>query len=312
MIFDEILSAIQAHDTITLFRHENPDCDAVGSQFGLRSWLQENFPEKHIYALGKETCTQSTWPQNDIVNDETVKESLAIVLDCANIERVDDKRFTTANKVVKIDHHPDRTPFGDFSYVNTKAAATCQILSEFMQKYTQFQVSKQTATYLYKGLLTDTLNYTTSNTTADTLRAGAYLAEKGIDLPFLARDVFDKSFNGFRFGGFLREHVIYKDGFAYVIIKEEDQKAYHLTASKARSFVDELGHVKDFQIWALFTETKVDGQILYDGSLRSKVVQISDVAEKYGGGGHKNASGVKNLSEESLAKVLCELQMKIA
>ena len=52
MIFDEILKTIQAHDTIILHRHASPDGDAMGSQIGLKAILQENFPEKKVYAVG--------------------------------------------------------------------------------------------------------------------------------------------------------------------------------------------------------------------------------------------------------------------
>ena len=43
---------IQHYDLITVFRHQNPDPDALGSQWGLVSWLKSTFPNKQIYALG--------------------------------------------------------------------------------------------------------------------------------------------------------------------------------------------------------------------------------------------------------------------
>ena len=56
--FDGLLDEIKYSDVITIFRHVRPDCDAVGSQFGLKSWLNDNFPEKKVYALGNEYCQQ--------------------------------------------------------------------------------------------------------------------------------------------------------------------------------------------------------------------------------------------------------------
>lgn len=312
MDYTGLLERIEKANIITVYRHENPDCDAVGSQWGLTNWIRENWPEKKVYALGFEKCTQAVWPDSDIANADTVSKSLAIILDTANRARVDDQRFLTAQYVIKIDHHPNREPFGDLMLVNDKAAAACEILAYFFASCKEQKVSRKTAEYLYQGLLTDTLNFTTTNTTSDTLRAAAYLASFGVDIPSLARRLFDRSLNGFRFSGYIRTHVrMLGDHLAYEIIPIKDQEAGHMTASKTRSFVDELGHVKEFEIWCLFTEKVQNGMTLYDGSLRSKTIQINDVAEKYNGGGHKNASGVKNLTEQNMQELLNDLLKKI-
>ena len=53
MNYNRILQLIEEYDTITIFRHQRPDCDASGSQFGLKQWINDNYPEKKVYALGK-------------------------------------------------------------------------------------------------------------------------------------------------------------------------------------------------------------------------------------------------------------------
>ena len=52
MGFDRLLQQIENAKIITIFRHTNPDCDALGSQFGLKKWIQDNYPDKQVYALG--------------------------------------------------------------------------------------------------------------------------------------------------------------------------------------------------------------------------------------------------------------------
>ena len=66
----QILSAIESHSMITIFRHGHPDHDALGSQFGLASWLKENYPEKQIYCLGQERMHNDLYPFSDEVSDE--------------------------------------------------------------------------------------------------------------------------------------------------------------------------------------------------------------------------------------------------
>ena len=71
--FEGLLEEIRQASVITLFRHENPDCDAVGSQLGLKTWLEENFPEKKVYALGNESISSPKWPKPDHVDDAVVR-----------------------------------------------------------------------------------------------------------------------------------------------------------------------------------------------------------------------------------------------
>lgn len=309
--FEHLTETIENYEIITIYRHEHPDCDAMGSQYALKTWLKENYPDKKIYTLGNETTQQAPFPASDQVSDDEIKKSLAIVLDTANEERVDDQRFHEASYIIKIDHHPDREPFGDLSFVYDKAAATCEILTTYFRSCPDRKLSLQGASYLYEGLLTDTLCFRTSNTTSHTLDTASYLADFGMDIPALNRLLFDMSYEDFLFSAHLRSHVRWEKGRpAYYIADCETMKHYDLTPPETRNFIDELGHVKDFEIWAVFTQHE-DGSALYDGSLRSKSIRINDLAEKYHGGGHPNASGVKNLTEEDIHSLLDELSERI-
>lgn len=305
MNYDAFTDFLNASDTITVFRHEHPDCDALGSQWGLVTWLKDNYPAKKIYALGSETTDQAVFPESDVVNDDVIAKSLAVVLDTGNQERIDDQRYAKASKIVKIDHHPNVEPFGNIVLVNTKAAAVCEILADYFQVRTDCQLSSKAAEYLYKGLLTDTLCYATSNTTPHTLEMGAFIASHGINIPAINRELFDQDAASFRFASFVRSHIQTIGGrVAYVIISLEDQEKMHISASSARNFITELGHVKDFAAWCMFTEKLEDGKRLYDGSLRSKTIVLNDLAADYNGGGHPNASGVKNLDEKMIKTLL--------
>lgn len=307
MNFDILLGSIASYDRIAIFRHVRPDCDAFGAQFGLKSWLQENFKEKDVRALGIERTPQGNWPELDTANDEWLQGCLAIVVDTANKERVDDQRFVLADLVIKVDHHPNRDPFADFNLVYDESAATCEILTCLMKQESETRhVSKTTAEFLYKGLLTDTLSYKTSNTTAHTLEMGAFLASHGIDIPALNRELFERSLAQFQFATYIQSNYKLLDGhIAFVILTKETLEEWNLTDAQARNAINVLGGVKEFEAWCMFTEKEGEnGEQLFDGSLRSKIVTINDIAEQFNGGGHKNASGVKNLTEEDVVTLL--------
>jgi len=302
---ETLTQCIEQFDIITVFRHEHPDCDALGSQWGLVTFLHDNYPAKKIYALGSEKTNQATFPESDVIEDEVIQNSLAIVLDTSNVERIDDARSTMAKKTVKIDHHPNVEPFGDVMLINTHAASTCEILAEYIQSRKNSIFTTKAAEYLYKGLLTDTLCYATSNTTAHTLEMGAFIASHGINISEINRELFDQDEKEYKFASYVRSHVQTIEGkIAYVIVSLEDQQRMNISASAARNFITELGHVKEFQVWCMFTEKMEGGEHLYDGSLRSKTIVLNDLAGEYNGGGHPQASGVKNLNKKMINTLL--------
>lgn len=308
MKYKELIKAIEQEDDIAIFRHQHPDCDAMGSQCALVTWIKECFPNKNVYLMGTESCDQFDFLPLDTVSDSRLSKCMAIILDTANSDRIDDQRYQKCRYSIKIDHHPDTEQFGRISYVQTSAAATCEIIAEFFQEQEHRKVSLQTAIYLYAGLLTDTLCFRTSNTTAHTLAMASYLAAFGVDIPVINRRLFDQTMQDFRFANELRSRIIIDKGLAYAVYEISDLKKWNIAASRARNFIDEMGHVKEFQVWALFTARICDNQIVYDGSLRSKKVPVNSLAGHYNGGGHANAAGVKGLSAEKLKTLISELK----
>ena len=307
----DILNKIKEYDTITLFRHEHPDGDAVGSQFSLKTWILDNFPDKKVYALGSESSTEGEFPHSDVVDDTTVHNSLAIILDSSNEERIDDQRYKNASYIIKIDHHPNLDHFTDLELVIEQAAATCEIIGYFYKEFPEYKVSLEAANYLYKGLLTDTICFKTSNTTSKTLEIASYIASFGINIPALNREMFEVSYDDFKFVSYLRSKVqIIDESLAYVILDKQDYASYHLKPHEVRTHIQEIVNVKEFKIICIFTEQE-DNPGIYDGSLRSKTLTINDLARKYHGGGHKQAAGVKGLTKEEVSQLLEELHQLI-
>ncbi len=305
-LYRQITEEIERADNVTVFRHVRPDCDAVGAQFALKHWIELNWPGKKVYALGSETCSQGDWPGSDTVNDDVIANSTAFILDSANTDRVDDGRWSLAKVKIKIDHHPNRDPYGDIILVDEISAATCEILTDYMSSLSDTKkIDLLTAERLYAGLLTDTLCFRTSNTTAHTLGMAAILANIGVRLPELNRKLFDHTLEEFRFANAVRDSLIlcgrhHQTGV--VILTKQILDKWNITASEARNYIDEIGHIKELQFWAVFTQDPADG--LYDGSLRSKVFPINELARQYRGGGHKNAAGVKDLTENEMNELI--------
>ena len=133
-MFTKIAEAIKKYDTIILHRHTNPDGDALGSQIGLKAVLQENFPNKKIYAVGDDAKRYSFMDGSvmDEIADETYEGALAIVLDCGSAYLISDERYKKAAFTVRFDHHIYAEKICDLEKVDTSYESCCGLLTEFI------------------------------------------------------------------------------------------------------------------------------------------------------------------------------------
>lgn len=287
----KIFKEIEKADTIIIFRHVKPDGDAIGSQHGLKYILKENFPDKKILALGENSNYWNMYYSNinsDIVDDETIKNSLAIILDTPNISRIDDSRFAIAERKIKIDHHIFVEEFANLEWIDTSSISTCQLIVKFALE-NDLSIPKNAALLLYTGLITDSGRFQFQNTSAETLRMGAALLETGIDAQDLFRFMYESSENIVRFKGYCENNFTLLDcGLAYNILDQEILKEYDVTASSGASNVNALSGIKKVKVFVHFAENE-DGTIKVE--FRSKKLPVNIIANKYGGGGHALASG---------------------
>jgi len=303
-MYKKILEKIKEYDNICIFRHVRPDGDATFSCLALAQFIKDNFKEKKVKIAGNDIY--DVCPINQKVSDKFIKNSLAIVCDTSTSNRVDDERFKEAKYIIKFDHHMFSEPFGTINFVQVEGAACCEIIGDmFLSKYFgKYIISEKTCTYIYSGILTDSQNFTTNNTTINTLEIASKIAKKGnLKVYDLSHKVFDISKDTFEAVSKIRNYTVFNNKFAYILLKQKELKKIGLLGKDARNHIDELGNINSLNVWAFFTyneETK-----LYDGSLRSiKNYPINEFAMKFNGGGHKNASGVNKITLKQVNELI--------
>ncbi len=131
---NEIMKCIEDNDTIIIHRHVRPDPDAYGSQLGLKYYIQINF-RKQVFAVGEAESSLSFIGELDNIDDKTYQDALVIVCDTANAPRIDDERYSTGRKLIKIDHHPAVDQYGDINLVNTNASSTSEIIYDLISHF---------------------------------------------------------------------------------------------------------------------------------------------------------------------------------
>jgi len=304
---------IQRYDLITVFRHQNPDPDALGSQWGLVNWLKETFPDKRVYALGKHVGVKPhLFEAYDTLDDETVAASFAIILDTANAARIDDQRYKTAKMSLKIDHHPLGETYASHQIVFESASSTSEIVTGLIKEVMlEEPISFKAARYLYMGILTDSLNFSTANVTHTTLENAAYLALSHLDLPQINQDLYLIDENEFRFVNLLRSSAVVDGNLIYAVITKAMCASCGINPNMAKEHINDLGSVSAYEIWILFVQQDAPNEHLYNGSIRSRSLTVNDIGVKYGGGGHRLAAAVKNLTTSDIQSVIHDLKGKI-
>ena len=114
-----------------------------------------------------------------------------VFLDCGNIDRMPvDFLSNGGNRIINIDHHHDNTLFGDVNLVDTDASCTAEIVYMLAQLL-EVKVSKEMASALYVGLITDTGKFMYENTDAHTHRIAAELIDAGVEVDDTYRRLYE-------------------------------------------------------------------------------------------------------------------------
>ena len=298
---EQILNKIKEYKKILIHGHKRPDGDCLGSQFGLQSIIKESFPDKEVYVVGEVSDYVSFLGTPDTITDDTYNNALVIVVDCGNKDRISDQRFNLAKEIIKIDHHEVVEDYGTINYVEVHKAACAQIITEFMVKY-NLKISKEGATALYVGILTDTGRFRFDSVNGDTLRAAARLIDLGVDVEYVDARLSIETMNTIRLKGYVLENFeTTPSGFAYIKMTRDVINRFEVSDENAAALVSNLGGIEGYPVWALFMEYP-DNEIRI--RLRSRGPRIDLLANQYRGGGHQKASGASLENWDELEKFI--------
>ncbi|MCQ2087348.1 MAG: bifunctional oligoribonuclease/PAP phosphatase NrnA [Bacilli bacterium] len=298
----KIISAIKKYDRIAIFRHIMPDYDALGSQYGLATWIKDNFPNKEVRVLGDNhvTFTPRIFPEMDSLNEDWFATPfLGIILDCANKSRIADPRWKKAKYKIKIDHHPVVENFGKASIVKTNASAAAEnIVSILLNAKGNYVLSPEAARYFYIGIVGDSGRFMYSSTSNHTFAIASELIKTGINISKIYQEMYLKQVDDLYVTAYvLNNFKISEHGVAYYVLDKKTQDDLKITTERGKENVNLFSNIEGVNVWCSITEDVKDH--CWRVSIRSKEKAINGVAAKWGGGGHAQASGAKlnNLSE---------------
>jgi bifunctional oligoribonuclease and PAP phosphatase NrnA len=303
---------ISSPKKVVITTHHKPDADALGSSLGMANYLKKKHHEVTVITPSDYPSFLAWMKGNDeVLNFENeahqataikkIEEAEVIItLDFSCLSRIQEMepyiRKSQAYKV-NIDHHQDPEDFADFTYLSTKAAATCELVYELIDKAGDKElIDCDIAECLYSGIMTDTGGFKHPNTTKNVHLVTAELIELGADNSKISRLIYDtNSVDRLKFLGFAlsRRLVILPElQLAYFTISKRDLKKYNSQTGDTEGLVNYALSLDGIKIAALFTERKDAVKISFRST---EDVAINKFAAKYfSGGGHKNAAGGKS------------------
>ena len=302
-----ILDKIKEYDRIFIFRHFRPDGDAIGSTKGLTRILRLTFPEKDIRLLNDDFSDYLAFlgGEDAPAPDEDYATALAIVMDTGTAKRVSNQKYRLCKEVIKFDHHIPIDSYGDYEWVEEHRSSTCEMVAAFYNAFKdELKIDKEAATYIYTGMVTDSGRFRFREVSPETMRLAGSMLEQGIDTDTLYANLYMKDFDSLKFEGYVYKKIkISKNGVASVYVDSAMKEKFNLSNEQASSVVSYMETIKGSLIWIAFIDSG-DGSIRV--RLRSRFVTVSELGERYNGGGHACAAGATVYSVAEMKKLLKE------
>jgi phosphoesterase RecJ-like protein len=307
-----VANAIRSHDRFLVTTHENPDGDALGSIVAMRLALEQLGKDAFLYLSGiiPLPAEYSFMDLGDLSRTlpEDAGERVVLALDCANARRLGpDQAFVeNAPLVVDIDHHHDNSRFGDVNLIVPDASSTGEILFDLFREL-GVELTPDLAEALYIALVTDTGRFQYTNTTPKALRLAAQLVEAGANVHQVFQDVYENvAFAKLKLlARALESARVYEGGRVIVAdLERGDFAAAGAEEPFAEGIIDFLRAVEGAEVVALIREPPTQNGPTRRVSLRTRGegIDVSAIARKSGGGGHRQAAGFS--SEESVDEIV--------
>lgn len=312
-MLSQVVELIENKNSFAITTHFRPDGDGIGSSLALW-WLLKSL-NKQAEILVRDpvpsSCIRLPGAEN-IRRVEKVERryDAVFIIECSDVERPGlinlDKQF-----IVNIDHHSTCELFGDINWIDATASAVGEMIYNLC-KAIGGRITREIAECVYTALLTDTGSFHYPNTTERTFKVASELIRAGVKPAKLAESVFSSyPWSRIELLGKVMSSVK-RDASGRVAALRQSQEMLELASASeedAEGFVNIPLSSEKIEAVVMLKESAPN---IFRASLRSKGdVNVVKIAEKFGGGGHKNAAGCSltgewNEVEETLITLLTE------
>jgi phosphoesterase RecJ-like protein len=297
---NQVIDELRDGERFLITTHEGPDGDALGSTLALHQALSQLGKDSVMFLAEKEFPLPVEYrflPLQEVFHEAPadLADRTVIFLDCGNIDRMPVDWLRDGKGMLNIDHHHDNTRFADVNLVDVEASSTAEIIFEICKRL-GVDVTESIAQALYVGLITDTGMFMYENTDARTHRVAAELIESGVDVNEIFRRLYERVPEAklrliARALGRIDRRL---DGaLSTTYLSAEDYTITGADETMTEGIIDFIRGIEGTSVAAVVRDKPDSQREARKVSLRSTdgSVDVSVIARKEGGGGHRRAAG---------------------
>lgn len=295
--FNTLNYGIKESGNILIFAHSCPDGDTIGSSLALKEYAKN---------LGKRADISCFDPLPEYLRplseeiflhpDNLDLPKYDLVIACDSVERGFQKivpQLREKQVIALLDHHPDIAMQKDINIIDASYSSVCEIVYDFFE-FNKIEITRPMATFILLGILGDTGAFQHSNTTPRVMEIASALMKHGaplsriVDVAFVNKNICTLKLWG---KAFEKARINPENGMIASVLTKEDLEECDGGTEDIAQVAGILNTVPGTKFSLILSE-RDDGII--KGSLRSeeyKGVDVSEIAARFGGGGHKLASG---------------------
>jgi len=297
-IIDRILDAIRDSRSFCVVGHVRPDGDCVGSQLALTlalrgegkkvaCWNADTVPQKYRFLDPDRLITK---PKPGLQFD------CVIATDSASLERLGRAEGCIARRkrLINIDHHESNTRFGDINWVSAREPSTGELIFKLL-KAARWPITRPIADCLFAAVSTDTGSFQYPTTRPGTYHIAGELVRRGANLARICDEVYQSyPLSRARLLKHVYSHfrLTHGDRIAYLWLRQRDFARTGADTVDSEGLIDHIRAIEPVVVACVFEEIQPE---LTRVSFRSKSdkVNVNDIAEQFGGGGHSAAAGAR-------------------
>lgn len=313
VVAEQIHSHLKKAKKVMIVPHQNPDGDAIGAATAFHEYLTQLDKEIVIFCITSVTDKLHFVPNSTrVVQDPAVFQDKSIdtivVLDSGDLRYagIADLVKNHPATIINIDHHATNEHYGRYNLVMTTAASTTEILYHFF-RHNGVRLNQHMATSLLTGLTTDTSNFTNSATSGSALSVGGELIRSGGNYNLINNATLrNKSIDALKLWGVVLSRLQNdpKTNITHTYLTLKDLETYNVPDNESEGIANFLNNLENTNI-ALILKELPGGKV--KGSFRTtkNTIDVSAIAKKLNGGGHKKAAGfmIEGTIEEVLKKI---------
>lgn len=303
---DEVAQALRKHQRFLVTAHLNPDGDAVASVLGLGRILESLDKEVVLYNPDPVPHNYAFLPGADQIKTTHGDEPFdaTVVMDCSELSRTGPlPAEAMRGELIGIDHHLTTKPLGAVNYQNPGASSIGEMLYEIMGQL-GLKLDFELAQCIYTSILSDTGSFRYSNTSPAAMRVAADALALGVSSWDVALEVYESQ-------PLARVRLLAKvlptlevdssGRYGSILVTREMFAETGATKDLIDGFINHPRGIVGVEVAIQFRE---ENERLYKVSFRSRGrINVAQIADKFGGGGHANAAGCSvtgNLEEAKL------------